>query len=209
MTFMETIPHIDRGDFLTFASIGQGLGMPYDIQSCEVSPGVWRRHPDLKVSESRSDISRDGYIGLIFFAITQDRKDILDRIISAGWKRRWKMGDRGKSAYTNIWPLVPYLYAARYGAWVPTPYLPIVWKAKTGFRAHLFAMLILIDILIGKRYNKHQRSIRTLWENNKGNNLFRALYRLEYLLTEYDYEWGGCPPEIHRRLAEFTKGVVK
>lgn len=202
---MSELPHIDKGDFLTFASISKALGMPYSIESCEIEPGVWRRHPDLKVSESRSDISRDGYIGLIFYALVSGDRDILARVRSAGWKRRWTMGDRGLFDYVNIWPLIPYLYAAKW-KWFPTPPVLIMGKGKTGYRAHLAAMIIMVDILLGKSYNRHTASIEKLIKHNPTNNLFRALGGMTLVIIngEHDYDWGGCEPELFDLLVRFA-----
>ena len=196
------IPEIDKGDYLTFASIGRALGLKYDVAKCEVSPGVWRRHPDLLPAESRSDISRDGYIGVLFLlARMEDREEAnrwLDRIIKAGWRRRWTMGDRGNFDYVNIWPLIPYIYALRYGKWIPTPPILIWGKAKTGYRAHLAAMMIMIDLEMGKPYSKHQTAISALLDNNRNSEWFLAL--AGFGGREESYDWGGCPVLTYRLL---------
>jgi len=208
--------HFDKDDFLTFASLASGLGLGLlpvqvsDLSGCEVSPGVYVRHPRLG-SGSRSDISRDGYMGVIFRAVVQGDNDALDRIIKAGWSRRWQMGSRGLKVYTNIWPLVPTLYMARYGRWVPTlpTFMLNIRGAATGFRAHLTALHIMTEMLVGKRRWSHRQGLRMLCKSNPGHVWFRTLLEVyesvpESEDTEYR-SWGGCPADVMAGLIEMSR----
>lgn len=208
--------HFDKGDFLIFASLSAALGLKLsngqmtDLYWCEKSPGVYIRHPRLW-SGSRSDISRDGYMGVIFRAVVQGDNAALDRIIKAGWSRRWQMGSRGLKVYTNIWPLIPTLYMARYGRWVPTlpTFMLNVKSATTGFRAHLTALHIMTEMLVGKRRWSHRQGLRMLCKNNPGHVWFRVLLEVYEPVPECEdtnyRSWGGCPAEVLEGLIERSK----
>ena len=205
---------------MTFASIASGLGrLNLDgtnaLIECEVEPGVWRRHPTLEPQDSRSDISRDGYMGVIFNAIADGNVRMIKRIIKAGWKRRWTMGDRGNFDYINIWPLIPTLYMARYGSWVPTLPTLILDKPKytKGYRAHLTALHIMTEMMVGKRRWSHRKTLDLLTDRNSHNPWFHALWlvamgsdpgedlNLQLDIDSFDmdtaaYGWGSCPGEV-------------
>lgn len=207
--------HIDRGDFLTFASIAAALDVPYegpDWGLCEVEDGIWRRHPEIG-TRSRSDISRDGYMGVIFNCLVNDDQESLDRIIDAGWGRGWTMGDRGHWDYVNIAPLAPILLATRWG-WFPTlPTLCTGWNNR-GFRAHLLALTIVIERLIGKDRWSHRQGAKGIHEKDPNNPWFRVLYQVvhdmeptiprKFRMEKSGYSWGGCPGEVHKALTLFT-----
>ena len=212
---------IHDGDFLTFASIGTAVGvMPLDQQitfrNCEVAPGIWRRHPQIG-KRSRSDISRDGYLGVMFEAAVNRRKDVLKRIIKAGWRRGWSMGDRGNFDYVNIYPLVPTLYMLFLGKWFPTlpTWIPDIPKYTTGYRAHLTALHILTEVVAGKDRWSHRDTMSKLYLANPENPWFITLrslvfgldttdYRFEFSDQEAAYGWGSCPAEVFKGLTEFT-----
>lgn len=214
--------HIEKGDYLIFAAIATTCGykdLPF--AKCEIEPGVWRRHWELQEHESRSDISRDGYMGVILYAVVNNDRAMISRIIKAGWRRRWTMGDRGKSDYINIWPLIPTLYAARYGRWIPTLPTLIIKMNSTGFRAHLMALNILTEMLMGKRKWIHRYSTKKLIEANPDNPWFRALYNVAHRRSQDDvvammlnfnfeeaaYGWGSCPGEVMHALVVKTMKV--
>jgi hypothetical protein len=210
--------HIEKGDFVTFASIAYALDvLPFnmwgDYFRCEIQPGIYRRHADLEEHESRSDISRDGYMGVIFECVVLKNQRKLKDIIKAGWKNRWTMGDRGNFDYLNIWPLIPTLYAAAYGKWIPTLPTLILDKPEytTGFRAHLTALHIMTEMEMGKRRWSHRRTLKLLLNRNPDNPWFEALYVLamgwnsEYLefkfnMEEAAYGWGSCPGIVFKAL---------
>lgn len=205
--------NITRGDYLVFAGLGSSVGLDLPINQCEVEPGVFKRH--WLPFDSRSDISRDGYLGVLHHISAKDDKAMLDRIIKAGWKRKWTMGDRGDFDYVNIFPLVPIIYAMRYGSWIPTIPTIALGKMLTGFRAHLLAITILLELRIGKKSMWHKWSMRRLVKANPKNPMFRAL--LDYLegtftfrlsREEFDWEegcygWGSCPPEVFYAVTQF------
>lgn len=220
--------HIDDGDFLTFASIAEGLSLDElstqqmsDIWQCEVECGVWRRHPRIG-ARSRSDISRDGYMGVVFMLVSSYRKDKLKDIIKAGWKRLWTMGDRGKFDYINIWPMIPTLYRAVYGSWVPTMPTLILDRPMytTGYRAHLTALHIMTEMMMGKRRWSHCKTLDLLVKRNPDNPWFITLQYtahgintaplyFNFDMTEAAYGWGGCPGPVFKALTLKAQEIGK
>lgn len=213
--------HIDKGDWLTFAAAGNACGLDIPFMECEVKPGVWRRHWELKEDESRSDISRDGYLGVLLWAANNPSKDLMSRMIRAGWRRAWTMGDRGEFDYINMWPLVPLMYAVRYGKWFPTLPPLVIKQNSTGFRAHLMALTILVEMSAGKNTWAHRYSTKKLKEANPKNPWFLALYnkahkqpqhKVYHMLLNFNYDeaaygWGSCPGEVMLALTLHTLKV--
>lgn len=207
---------IAKGDYLTFASIATALGIDsVPFKKCEVESGVWRRHWELQQHESRSDISRDGYMGVVLYAVLKKDNAMLDRIISAGWKRMWKMGEYGNWDYVSMLPMVPMIYAARY-KWLPNIPAIMLPKYDSGYRAHLLALYILIDMECGRSNWSHRRTLTKLVEANPNNPWFKALYNRAHgksqddvhrMMDSFDnsesaYGWGSCPGPVFRALVE-------
>ena len=165
---------IQRGEYLVFAGLGSSVGLKeLPIARCEVESGVFKRY--WLSFDSRSSISRDGYIGVLHYIVANNDTVMLDRIIKAGWKHKWTMGE-GDFDYVNIYPLIPLLYAMKYGNWIPTIPTICVGKMKTGFRAHLLAVTILLELRMKRKSIWHLRSMKTLVGNNPDNPMFLALY---------------------------------
>ena len=201
---------LDNGDFLTFASIASAVGVEVNSswhwKDCEVTPGIYIRHPELQDSQSRSDISRDGYMGVLFNQAMKGDTPTVQKIRKAGLKRRWTMGIRGDFDYINIWPLVPILYAFKW-RWMPTIPTLCTPLNNQGFRAHLLALTVCIERSLGKKRWSHKQAARGLMMENPRNPWFRAL-SLRITGDSFgvgdEYHWGGCPPELHEALTEWT-----
>lgn len=208
--------HIDKGDYLTFAAIGAALGLDTGHwEACEKSPGIYRRHPDLEDWESRSDISRDGYLGVLFNSVVLGDTARINRVLWAILETGGTVGKRGNWDYVNILPLLPLFLAARF-KWVP--FLPMLLPKAflTGFRAHLVALTVMIQLEVGGTGSR--RVVRQLVEANPLNPLFLSiLARLEgtsqlpsrVLLSatepaEGAHGWGSCPWEVFRGLVLFN-----
>ena len=227
--------HIDKGDFLTFASIAASFDLLPDddletLNQCEIEPGIFRRHPEVIPGvDSRSDISRDGYLGHLFRLMrmpVEERNPRLDNVIKAMQETNCQVGDYGSAAYTNIWPLYLIYLAARHGEKVFTPPVFVFKPYATGFRAHLIALYIHIEMLIGKKRWSHRRSLKTLVNYNPRNPWFLALFCkakgrklnqkvFEKLLGKLDIEqhagtgWGGCPNSVLVALSNHLLGSPK
>ena len=212
---MSDTEEIERGDYLTFASIGNLPGW----KSCELRPGIYRRHPDLDPSESRSDISRDGYLGVLWRSLVDGDTARIDRILGAILKTGGTVGERGNFDYINILPLLPLFLAARFKL---MPFLPL-WipeQFTTGFRAHLVALSVMIELESGCSGWTSQRAIRKLVSANPENPLFLSILcrmlgtsqttTLDLLAQTppetSPHGWGSCPFEIFKTLTQHNIG---
>lgn len=232
MTKNDTIDLVKhKGDFLIFAALAS-IVCPkkispadmYSLLKCDKGDGVYVRHPELKEHESRSDISKDGYLGVIFMEVFLGRAEKIEKIIRGGWKRKWTMGKRGSFDYVNIWPLIPLLYAAKYPdkfpILIPPAFLFKFGKASVGHRAHFFSLIIMILMKLGYKKSRFTSILEFFMAKNPDNQWFAALYLksldcpindlgLEpYKLPEnqhHGYGWGSCPNEVLNGLIELTK----
>ena len=233
---IDLIKH--KGDFLTFASIASVVCPDkvraedaIDLTNCLTKEGVLVRHPDLKENESRSDISRDGYIADLFSLVdmVEESEPYIDNLISVGWSRKWTMGKRGNFDYINIWPVVPLIYAFKYKGKmpiiIPPAFLLKFGKAAKGHRAHFFSLVVLTLIKLGYNKSRFTSIMKVISDNNKGNLWFEVLYCLASgskvsdsalildSLPEGGYGgwtgWGSCPNEVLNGLHRYTLEMCK
>jgi len=227
---MRQVTH--KGDHLTFASLGLSADLPYGIMNCEYLPGVFRRYSEK--FESRSSISRDGYLGLLHYIVAKKDKKLLNRIIKAGWKRNWDFDTmpelNSSKDYTNMAPLIPLFYALKWHLnnsgnirkfltqLILTIYvMPPILKAKTGYRAHLGVLGVLLAMRVGIRSKYHEIIMKDYVKYNKQNPLFRLMY-LKLSGKPYDYSevmqdfepvigchgWGSCEPDVFEGLCRIV-----
>lgn len=222
-----------KGDHLTFASLGLSVDLPYGIMNCEHLPGVFRRYSGK--FQSRSSISRDGYLGLLHYIVAKKDKALINRIIKAGWERNWNFDTmpelKSSSDYTNMFPLIPLFYIVRnyfvrnYISFPDKILLsfycnPPLLNAKTGYRAHLTSIIVLLAMRLGVKSLYHRWIIKTLVKHNPNNPLFNLMhYKLED--KEYDYKkvmstfedkigchgWGSCEPIVFKKLCELVHNL--
>ena len=193
-----------HGDYLTFESMKAALNLPHeDFLKCEIRDGIWRRYPNLPPEKSRSDISRDGIMGLMFYCAVNGNTEIPKRILKAGIKNGFKMGERGNWDYISMLPIVPLITMCAYGKWIPTPPTLAIGKLKHGFRAHLLMLTVLIERRIGKRSWFHKKAADQLRFYNLSNPAFEALQNLVHdnkptttHLGNFLADWGGCSEEL-------------
>lgn len=84
-------------DSLLFSGL-VGIAVTVDLQAAEEKPGKWLRRPTSypecwENGLSRSEISRDGLMGVMWWAFFNDRRDVLEDLWSYGEKRAWIMGN--------------------------------------------------------------------------------------------------------------------
>lgn len=90
---------VDKCDSLLFTALAEAVHPSgVDITAAEVSPGRWLRRPAhlpecWAAGESRSTISRDGLLGVMFWAWRHNRLDVAERLWEYGARRDWFMGD--------------------------------------------------------------------------------------------------------------------
>ena len=204
-----------RGDYLTFAALGVSVGLPYEVSECEREPGVYTRH--WLPFDSRSSVSRDGYLGVLHWAVSTGDIDRVNRIIKAGWGRRWNMGE-GNWDYVNMSPLIPTLYAIKWGIPRLSGLIPLVAlpKLRRGYRAHLLAISVLLQLRLGYKSWISQWSMGKLVESNPSNPLFNLIYnKMSGRVYNYDtimskfenkigcHGWGSCEPAVFRALCNW------
>jgi len=188
-----------RCDNLTFMSLWSAFtsNAETDVYGLELRPGEW--HRDTKgcfPNDSKSEISRDGFIMLLNYLRVQEDSSALHRIWDYGVEHNWIMGD-GPWKLTNMLPLVPVLAKMINKEWTP----PVVaynvlsmdidshYDAHTndvkftkkdlltGFRGHLLTMyLYLVGKLNGSLNELEFKAVQMLYEENSNNPLVLAVY---------------------------------
>lgn len=119
-------------------------------------PGRWYRRPVSSpecwaAGESRSTISRDGLLGVMWWAWRHGRLDVLERLWTYGASRNWVMGDDDLGgAHTVLTPayvgtlarLIGELGGARR---LPAEQLPVSWgQGLRGYEAHVQVLHALL-----------------------------------------------------------------
>jgi hypothetical protein len=140
---------VARCDSTTYTGLLGSSGVDVDLLAAERSPGEWLRRPATypecwAAGESRSTISRDALLSVMFFAWTHDDLATLERLWGYGAGHGWRMG-RGRLAGadtlanpTFVALLAHSIYAlgGRPPAWALA--IPPTWNAgAVGFERHL------------------------------------------------------------------------
>ena len=172
-----------RCDGLTFRSLGVYAGIKYPLLKQEYKSGQWHRDykPCFSVGDSRSEISRDGFI-MLFLAL-YNAKDLaaMNRIKAYGIKHNWIMGE-GPKEYTDILILTPVLYEMidhlsfnLAGNQEEHKSEDSLMKLDT-FRGNLLAMYIWLRGLMNGEINTAEAiALEQLYNANKNNPIYSAL----------------------------------
>lgn len=164
----------DKCDGLLFTSL-HALACPYvSIEAFQKSPGLWKRSPThdcFSKGESRSGLSRDMILGVLFYAWQYNRLDIIDSLISYGrdndWymcggeyeSEKWRLGrcKMSKTIIATIYEVgVALGYECDTGCNLARA-VPQVWNPyETGFQAHLLNIHILLRGLVQGAINDNQ-----------------------------------------------------
>ena len=182
--FIET----DKCDSLIVSSLLGALGLPVTVEAAELEPGRWLRRPTsypecYASGGSRSTISRDMLLGVMWWAWRAKRLDVAQDLWSYGTSRDWFMGE-GRMGGTDTWfvPLVPLLARlihALGGESHEARLFPIASEKNrhTGFAAHLQVLQLLLDgELSGGLSEDAVRSLKWQYERQPRNPLFSAAY---------------------------------
>ena len=143
-------------DSTTFSGLLGASGVAVDLLAAEVSPGEWLRRPASypecwAAGESRSTISRDALLSVLWWAWSNDDLATLERLWDYGATHSWKMGSgryRGADTLANpnlVALLAHSMYAlgGRPPAWA-LAILP-VWTADVkGYERHLQVVQIAL-----------------------------------------------------------------
>jgi len=194
----------DRSTFVAWMSVA--CNKDFGIQEYKKEPGVyWRDTEDCYgQGESRSQCSRDAYLGIIFYAYTHNDIQTLEEIYDYGRDHDWTMCEGVESA-TNIKDL-SYILSSILGKKekIPNPML--------GFRGHLLAGYIWLDAIYHKG-SIQSLLLQQLHHETNDSPYFSALYHRysndndqsgtlsRMINASGNYGWGGSPVEFHKAAA--------
>lgn len=191
--------YTNRCDSLLFSSLTSMGGLPLNIEAAEAEPGRWVRRP-LSYPEcyasggSKSSISQDMLLGLVYWSWRHERSDILKRI----WDyceahrvlSRCKMGE---GAASRVW-MAPALQAMIAQALFKLTGTDIEIRnlrapsvvVMTGYQAHLQVVGILMrGELYGDILESEFDTLRQQAEREPTNPLFQVAYH-KFLDGNYD-----------------------
>jgi hypothetical protein len=179
--FIET----DSCDSLIFSALANVKDVK--LTAAELEPGKWLRRPTeypecYSSGESRSNISRDGLLGVIYWAVYHKDSNTLKRLWDYGESHNWVMGEQGwtHSIYVpdHIALLAQALYYTSNGKYDYTARFVIMpeFTPETGFRAHLQQLQLLIRKKIYNKDESFANKVRQkLKEQNPKNPLHQFL----------------------------------
>jgi len=180
-------------DGLLFTSL-HALACPYvDITPFQKELGLWKRSPSFDCyakGESKSGISRDMILGVIFYSWQYNRLDFMEELIAYGEVNDWDMCDGeyiDEATRISRCVMSPTIKATIYEVASKLGYncdntckvaraVPQVWNPhETDFQAHLLNVHILIRGLVQGAINGNQLA-QLNWQADRvpENELFLA-----------------------------------
>ena len=173
-------------DSLLFTSLLATFSKPeIDILAARDADGAWHRRPDAPCfpNESRSEISRDMITGVMFWALFQNKPEILEDLRSYGKAHNWIMGlgDQNRTAMSaNIITLLDMSIDFLRGKPNKEESFFFFALPVVGYAAHLQTLQIL---MIGKIKGKISPGLFAAATRNLRNNPRNALY--QYTVAKY------------------------
>jgi hypothetical protein len=164
--------------------------------------GQWFRRP-LSYPEcytegkSRSTISRDMLLGVLWYAVANNDLDTLERMWDYGTSHAWIMGNNEHTIMNpNMISLlarsIKYLNGEDYKA----RHLPMVYPTNCeGYVCHLAALQIALNGHIFGQINSYERDYLINIANKNPNNILYAALKAKY--TDGDYR------QVHRLLSRY------
>jgi hypothetical protein len=209
---------VSYGDGLTF----QGFGAAYAkrslgdvIFSARDDDGKWHRHPKrdcYQTGSSKSEISRDGILGVLHFCFATGNMDCVRKIKSYGEAHDWVFGE-GPKDLTWIWPL-SFLVDNILGTHELDGSDDALPEYFAGFRGHLLAMYIWLNGKVkGGISPVESTTLNKLASENPGNPMIKCVWNLynsesqsdviDILLNDFPenpddvYGWGSAPKGVY------------
>lgn len=174
-------------DGLLFTSLFVFGGGVADVYQAKDDDGKWFRHPsfDCVPPESKSSISRDMLLGLLFVLYADRNLKEIKSLIDYDDEHDGIMGDHdGSSDGQNRVTMTPILRATMFqlkevagGANNPFDKIPEPWNTPTGYQAHLEVLHILLRGMLYKGINDFSLEILESHARRQPSNaLFQAVY---------------------------------
>lgn len=154
-----------------------------DITSAKNENNQWFRRPITKPCNSLSTISRDMFIGLMWYIWRHKQLDLANQIFDYGRDNKWVMG-QGDISRTFFTPnmqatLAQLIYKLGGTDHVFERNLPMTWGSVSGFEAHIQILLILLVGEMNKKINGDMLDrIKAYKRDNPKNALFSYAYHL-------------------------------
>lgn len=193
---------LDKCDSVLFSSLIATAGVPVNVQAAELEPGRWLRRP---VSEpeckatgaSRSTISRDMLLGVMFYAYFTGNLDILEDLWEYGSSNLWVMGEGDGSQIMNP-DYIALLAKLSYKLGGPDRLIrntPLsIGKGCDNFRCHLAVMfLLLMGEADGGLSDADVDTLREISEKNPQNAFYTAAARKYGVDRPWDIDWKLFP----------------
>jgi hypothetical protein len=182
----------DECDSLLFTGLIGAAGVDIDIEAAQGKPGQWFRRPsqDCYPDHSKSTISRDMILGLLWYSWRNKRLDIVTDLFQYGRRNDWVMG-KGSPSRTALSPLmintiIRIIQKLDGKAW---PYIsPEIWpKVEPGYQRHIQTLhLLLRGEVMGKLSGQAVDRLKANYEDEPHNILFQAAHNLWIEETEID-----------------------
>jgi hypothetical protein len=173
-------------DSLLFTALLAATAKPeIDVLAARDGEGAWHRRPDAPCfpENSRSEISRDMITGVMFWALFQNRADVLEDLRAYGKAHNWTMGlgDTTRTVMSaNIITLIDMSIDFLHGRPVAEKDFIFFSLPAVGYAAHLQTLQIL---MIGKIKGSISPYLFKAATRNLKNNPRNALY--QYTVAKY------------------------
>lgn len=183
----------DKCDSLLFTSLAASSGQTQpDILQFRGDPGQWFRtvtHTCLDEGRSRSDISRDMFLGLFWYLHRTGNINLLKEIWDYGTKHYWKMGrDNGTTegfVATVLPPSIIFtlnasiskLQGYQHSMWA-SMLSSTIPKADPGYTRHLATIHCLLRLEIGEGMDTCYEDMLTYVNEDPGHPLFTRAAQL-------------------------------
>lgn len=175
----------DKCDSLLFSGLLSTTTIEVDIDSAQDPniSGKWYRRP-ITYPEcysnglSRSTISKDGILGVLWFAYKHKRLDIVKDLWSYGMSHAWFMGEGRLGGVDtllnpNMIGLLDKLEVLMGGNTHPLAIYDVKMSDCQGYECHIGALMVLLEAEITNNIsNSNLELIKTLHNRNPNNPLF-------------------------------------
>lgn len=188
----------DHCDSLLFSGLYGAAGADVNIEAARDATGKWHRrplaHPECFPKDSQSEISRDMYLGLLWYIWEYQRLDLAEDLFAYGEENNWIMGE-GLVSRTYFTPglqatlaeLIYRLGGENHYVYRSTPQS---YAKNDGFAAHLDALHILLRAkMMGEIEDKALEIVAYNYNRMPSNPLFAYAYHL-YVDGDQTYTMG-------------------